>query len=70
MKNVLKKEEKMIKSIYDEKNRFYKHEYYCDICFTEISEYGEILRNEKAIKLNKFDLCSTCFYLLKKEGEF
>lgn len=59
----------MIKNIYDKVNNKYRHEYYCDLCFTEISEYGEILRNEKAIKLNKFDLCSICFYLVKKEEQ-
>ena len=49
----------MIKNIYDKKNKYYQHEYYCDYCFKEI-EYGEILRNEEAIKRNKFDLCSDC----------
>ena len=37
----------MIKNIYDKVNNRYRHEYYCDCCFNEISEYGEILRNEK-----------------------
>lgn len=54
----------MIKSIYDKVNNRYQHEYYCDCCLNEISEYGEILRNEKAIKLNIFDLCSRCYYLM------
>ena len=49
----------MIKNIYDKVNNRYHHEYYCDYCFKEI-EYGEILRNEEAIKRNKFDLCSDC----------
>lgn len=49
----------MIKNIYDKKNKWYQHEYFCDYCFKEI-EYGEILRNEEAIKRNKFDLCSDC----------
>ena len=49
----------MIKNIYDEKNNYYKHEYFCDYCFKEIG-CGEILRNEEAIKRNKFDLCSDC----------
>lgn len=56
----------MIKNIYDKVNNKYNHEYYCDLCFTEISEYGEILRNEKAIKLDIFDLCSKCNYLINK----
>ena len=58
----------MIKIIYDKVNNIYHHEYYCDLCrdlcFIEISEYGEILRNEKAIKLNIFNLCSKCNYLM------
>ena len=54
----------MIKNIYDKVNNRYKHKYYCDLCFDEISEYGEILRNEKAIKLDIFDLCSKCYYLM------
>ena len=49
----------MIKNIYSKSTRFYTHEYYCDHCFKEIG-YGEILRNEEAIKRNKFDLCSDC----------
>ena len=49
----------MIKNIYDKKNNYYQHEYFCDYCFKEIG-YGEILRNEEAIKRNKFDLCSAC----------
>ena len=49
----------MIKNIYDKKNNYYKHEYFCDYCFVEIDK-GEILRNEEAIKRNKFDLCSDC----------
>ena len=44
----------MSKNIYDKKNK-----YYCDGCFKTI-EYGEILRNEKAIKFDKFNLCSDC----------
>ena len=54
----------MIKNIYDKINHTYKHKYYCDLCFTQISEYGEILRNEKAIILDIFDLCSKCYYLM------
>ena len=49
----------MIKNIYDKVNNFYKHEYFCDYCFKEIGA-GEILRNEEAIKRNKFDLCCEC----------
>ena len=49
----------MIKNIYDKKIKFYKHKYYCDCCF-KIIEYGEIYRNEKAIKFDKFDLCCNC----------
>ena len=55
----------MIKNIYDKVNNRYKHKYYCDLCFDEISEYGEILRNERAINLDIFDLCSKCCYLMK-----
>ena len=54
----------MIKNIYDKINHTYKHKYYCDLCFDEISEYGEILRNENAIKLDIFDLCSKCYHLM------
>ena len=54
----------MIKNIYDKVNNYYKHEYFCDYCFKEIG-FGEILRNEEAIKRNKFDLCSDC----KKEWD-
>ena len=49
----------MIKNIYDRTNKYYQHEYFCDYCFKEIGT-GEILRNEEAIKRNKFDLCSDC----------
>ena len=58
----------MIKNIYDKTNKYYKHEYYCDNCFEQI-KYGEIFRNERAIKFNKFDLCSECHYLIYNEGE-
>ena len=51
----------MIKNIYSKSTRFYTHEYYCDNCFKEL-ECGEILRNEEAIKRNKFDLCIKCKY--------
>ena len=59
----------MIKNIYNKKNNRYYHEYYCDCCFKEISEYEEIFRNEKAIKLNRFDLCVKCNYLMKGETD-
>lgn len=59
----------MIKNIYNKLNNKYQHEYYCDWCFNEISEYGDILRNEKAIKLNIIDLCSQCNYLMKQGGK-
>ena len=49
----------MIKNIYDKKNKFYKHEYFCDCCVVQI-KYGEILRSEAAIKQDKFDLCCDC----------
>lgn len=49
----------MIKNIYDRRNKFYDHEYYCDNCFSQI-KFGEILRNNQAMKRNKFDLCSEC----------
>ena len=59
----------MIKNIYDKVNNRYKHKYYCDICFQEISEFGEIHRSEKAIKLDKFDLCNTCVWLIGEKYE-
>lgn len=49
----------MIKNIYDKVNKDYKHEYFCDNCFSKI-EYSEILRNDFAMKVNLFDLCSEC----------
>lgn len=50
----------MIKNIYDKKNKYYIHEYYCDNCFRRIY-YGEILRSNFAvINLDKFDLCVEC----------
>ena len=58
----------MIKNIYDKTNKYYKHEYYCDNCFEQI-KYGEIFRNERAIKFNKIDLCSECHCLIYNEGE-
>ena len=55
----------MIKNIYDKVNNYYKHEYYCDDCLAEIT-YGEILRSEKAIEKNKFDLCTVCKWKWEK----
>lgn len=49
----------MIKNIYDKEDNYYKHEYFCDDCFCEIT-YGYIFRSEKAIEKNKFDLCNFC----------
>lgn len=49
----------MIKNIYDKRNNYYKHEYYCDNCFSQI-QHGEILRNKKARENNIFDLCFEC----------
>ena len=49
----------MIKNIYDKDNKQYRHEYFCDNCFAEIT-YGRVYRNEEAIKRNKFDLCCDC----------
>lgn len=50
----------MIKNIYNNKNKYYKHEYYCDYCLIKIT-FGQIFRNEQAIKNEKYDLCSVCF---------
>lgn len=58
----------MIKNIYDEKNKQYRHEYFCDKCFAEIT-YGRVYRNEGLMKFNKFDLCYKCykFYEINKD---
>lgn len=48
----------MVKNIYDEKNKFYKHEYYCDWCFKQI-KYGEIFRSKIGLVRVK-DLCADC----------
>ena len=55
----------MIKNIYDKNRKHYKHKYYCDLCFDEISEFGEICRSNRAIKLDIFDLCNKCEYMMK-----
>lgn len=47
----------MIKNIYDEKNKYYKHEYYCDKCKQQI-KYGEIFLIETWICTK--DFCSDC----------
>ena len=47
----------MIKNIYDKKNKFYKHEYYCDWCYKKI-KYGEIFRIETWIFTK--DFCPEC----------
>lgn len=47
----------MIKNIYDEKNKYYKHKYYCDWCLEEI-KYGEIFRVR--ISMWERDLCADC----------
>lgn len=59
----------MIKNIYDKENKNYKHKYYCDCCYMEISEFGEICRNQKAMKFDLFDLCNRCEYLMKGEKD-
>ena len=48
----------MIKNIYEEKNKFYRHKYFCDKCFDQI-KYGEIFRKE--IFIYKIDLCYLCW---------
>lgn len=55
----------MIKNIFDRENKEYRHRYYCDSCFTDITN-GRIYRNEEAIKNNEFDLCYKC--MLKWEN--
>ena len=56
----------MIKTIYDDKNKFYRHEYFCDKCFEEI-KYGEIFRKE--IFIYEIDLCCECYknYEIKRK---
>ena len=50
----------MIKNIYDKYNKQYRHEYFCDKCFAEIT-YARVYRNEGLMKHNKIDLCYECF---------
>lgn len=47
----------MIINIYDDKNKWYKHKYYCDWCQEQIT-YGEIFREN--IWIFERDLCATC----------
>ena len=50
----------MIKNIYDKYNKQYRHEYFCDNCFAEIT-YVRVYRNEGLMKSSKIDLCYKCF---------
>ena len=54
----------MIKNIYDKDNKQYRHEYYCDKCFAEIT-YARVYRNEGLMKSSKIDLCYECFKYLE-----
>ena len=59
----------MIKNIYDKDNKQYRHEYFCDNCFAEMT-YGRVYRNEGLMKSHKIDLCYECYkYLEIKRGE-
>ena len=58
----------MIKNIYDKENKQYRHEYYCDNCFVEIT-YGRVYRNEGLMKSSKIDLCYKCFKYLEIKNE-
>ena len=60
----------MIKNIYDKDNKQYRHEYFCDKCFAEIT-YGRVYRNEGLMKHSKIDLCYECFkyYEINKEED-
>lgn len=58
----------MIKNIYDKTNKYYKHEYYCDCCFSQFI-YDEILRHEKALAINIVDLCAKCYKKISNEEE-
>ena len=49
----------MIKNIYDKENKHYKHKYYCDYCYKQLY-WGQILRSEKAIEQEIFDICEDC----------
>lgn len=50
----------MIKNIYDKYNKQYRHEYFCDNCFAEIT-YGKVYQSKGVMKFNKFDLCYECY---------
>ena len=54
----------MIKNIYDKINHTYKHEYYCDWCFTQI-KHGEIFKSKFGLIYVR-DLCAKC---KKRRGE-
>ena len=58
----------MIKNIYDKDNKQYRHEYFCDNCFTEIT-YGRVHRNEGLMKHRKIDLCYKCYKYLEIKNE-
>lgn len=47
----------MIENIYDKKNKYYKHKYYCDWCKEEI-KYGEIFQIKAGIYTK--DFCENC----------
>ena len=58
----------MIKNIYDKYNKHYRHEYFCDNCFAEIT-YVRVYRNEGLMKSSKIDLCYKCFKYLEIKNE-
>ena len=49
----------MIKNKYDKVNKHYRHDYYCDNCFKEIT-FCKIYRQELALQAEKYDLCWDC----------
>ena len=49
----------MIKNKYDKVNKQYRHDYYCDDCFKEIT-FCKIYRQELALQAEKYDLCYDC----------
>ena len=58
----------MIKNIYDKSNKQYRHEYFCDKCFAEIT-YVRVYRNEGLMKSRNIDLCYKCFKYLEIKNE-
>ena len=58
----------MIKNKYDKVNKEYRHDYYCDNCFNEIT-FCKIYRNELAIQAERFDLCWDCKCEWEKKQE-